>query len=91
MGGLESACRMAWLSHAAGCFYRIRMTAIGDPIDLQGTLVRDGAGFAVRAERGVLYHLQLRRVPVDHVEKRVRVVGTLIGEKLVEAEGVAPA
>jgi hypothetical protein len=45
----------------------------------------------VRAERGLLYHLQLHRVPVDHVEKRVRVVGVLIGERLVEAEGVAPA
>lgn len=54
-------------------------------------LVRDGAGFAIRAERGVLFHLQLHRVPVDHVEKRVRVVGRLIGERLIEADGVAPA
>jgi hypothetical protein len=67
------------------------MTGIGDTIELEGTLVRDGAGFALRAGRGVLYHLQLHRVPVDHVEKRVRVVGTLIGEHLVEADGVAPA
>ena len=63
----------------------------GDPITLEGTLIRDGAGFAIRAERGVIYHLQLHRVPVDHVEKRVRVVGMLIGERLIEAEGVAPA
>lgn len=67
------------------------MTQIGEPIQIEGTLVRDGGGFALRAERGLLYHLQLHRVPVDHVEKRVRVVGTLIGERLIEAEGVAPA
>lgn len=66
------------------------MAGIGDHIELEGTLVRDGAGFALRAERGVIYHLQLHRVPVDHVEKRVRVAGTLIEERLIEAEGVAP-
>lgn len=66
------------------------MSAIGDHIELEGTLIRDGAGFALRAERGAVYHLQLHRVPVDHVEKRVRVTGTLIAERLIEAEGVAP-
>ena len=67
------------------------MAEIGDPVSLEGTLIRDGAGFALRAERGVLYHLQLHRVPVDHVEKRVRVTGILIDERLIEAEGVARA
>lgn len=65
------------------------MTAIGDPIELEGTLIRDGAGFALRVERGLIYHLQLHRLPVDHVERRVRVVGMLIEERLIEAEGVA--
>jgi hypothetical protein len=63
----------------------------GEPIQIEGTLIRDGAGFAIRAERGVIYHLQLHRVPVDYVEKRVRVVGTLIEERVIETEGVAPA
>jgi hypothetical protein len=67
------------------------MAQTGDTIEIEGMLVRDGAGFAIRAERGVLFHLQLHRVPVDHVEKRVRVVGTLIGERLIEADGVAAA
>ncbi|GEM_PF-1005401 len=62
-----------------------------DSIRIEGTLVRESTGFALRVERGVLYHLQLHRVPVDLVEKRVRVTGTLIGERLIEAEGVAPA
>ena len=39
----------------------------------------------------MIYHLHLHRVPVDHVEKRVRVTGMLIGERLIEADGVAPA
>ncbi len=64
---------------------------IGAPITLEGTLIRDGAAFAIKAERGVVYHLHLHRVPVDHIEKRVRVVGTLIEERLIEADGVAPA
>jgi hypothetical protein len=67
------------------------MAQIGDPIELTGTLIRESGGFAVRVERGVVYHLQLHRVPVDHVEKRVRVVGTLVGDHLIEAEGVASA
>jgi hypothetical protein len=67
------------------------MAQIGDAIDMTGTLIRDGASFALRAERGVIYHLQLHRVPVDHVEKRVRVQGVLVEERLIEAEGVASA
>ncbi len=67
------------------------MAENGDIITLEGTLIRDGAGFALRAERGAIYHLHLHRVPVDHVEKRVRVTGTLIAERLIEADGVAPA
>jgi hypothetical protein len=67
------------------------MTETGNPIEITGTLIRDGAGFALRAERGVVYHLQLHRLPVDHVEKRVRIVGTLVEDRLIEAEGVAPA
>ena len=67
------------------------MAEIGDQIELSGTLIRDGASFGLRAERGVVYHLQLHRVPVDHVEKQVRVAGILIGERLIEAESVTPA
>lgn len=67
------------------------MIRIGDRVELCGTLIRDAAGFALRAERGVIFHLQLGRVPVEHVEKRVRIVGTLIADGLIEAEGVATA
>jgi hypothetical protein len=67
------------------------MTQSGDPIILTGTLIRDDAGFALRVERGVVYHLELRRTPVDHVEKRVHVTGRLIGDHRIEAEGVVLA
>lgn len=78
-----------FIDFAQGLALKGVMAEIGDHIELTGTLIRDGAGFALRAERGVIYHLQLHRVPVDHVEKQVRVAGTLIEERLIEAEGVA--
>ena len=67
------------------------MAEIGDQIELSGTLIRDGGGFAVRVERGVLFHLQLHRVPVDQVEKRVQIAGILIGERLIEVESLTLA
>ena len=49
-------------------------------------------GFRVTtADCGPSAVAELHRVPVDHVEKRVRVTGMLIGERLIEADGVAPA
>ncbi|GGE89994.1 DUF5818 domain-containing protein [Sphingomonas prati] len=62
---------------------------IGDAVDLSGTLVRDGGGFALQQDGGGLVRLDLHRLPVDRVEKRVRVIGTWIGEALVEADGVS--
>lgn len=66
------------------------MTDIESQITLVGTLMRDNAGFMLRADGGLRYHLQLHRVPVDHIQKRVRITGRLIGEQLIEAESVAP-
>lgn len=54
-------------------------------------LVRDGGAFALRRDLGGRYLLELQRVPVDHVEKRVRVTGVLVGDDLVCVEGVAAA
>jgi hypothetical protein len=67
------------------------MIAIGTRIDEVGTLIRDGAAFYLRRDIGGRYHLELHRTPVDLVEKRVRLVGTLVGPDLVNADGVAPA
>jgi hypothetical protein len=67
------------------------MTRIGTRIDETGTLVRDGGGFALRRDVGGRYQLDLHRVPVDEVEKRVRIVGTLVAEALVDVDGVSIA
>lgn len=67
------------------------MTDHPAPINETGTLVRDGGAFILRRDAGGRYQLQLQRTPVDLVEKRVRVVGTLIAPDLVSVEGVQRA
>ncbi|WP_380778765.1 DUF5818 domain-containing protein [Sphingomonas sp. R86520] len=67
------------------------MTAIGKRVDETGTLIRDGGAFYLRRDMGGRYELELPRTPVDLVEKRVRLIGTLVGSDLVNADGVAPA
>ena len=67
------------------------MLVIGTRVDEEGTLVRDGNAFYLRRDLGGRYQLELHRTPVDLVEKRVRVVGSLVGVDLVSADGVAPA
>ena len=67
------------------------MTTVGMRVDELGTLIRDGGAFYLRRDLGGRYQLQLQRTPVDLVEKRVRLIGTLISEELVSADGVGPA
>jgi hypothetical protein len=67
------------------------VTAIGTRIDETGTLLRDGGAFYMRRDAGGRYRLELQRTPVNLVEKRVRLIGTLVGDGLVSADGVAPA
>ena len=67
------------------------MTSIGTPIDETGLLVRDQGAFVLQCDRGARYVLELPRVPVDHVQKRVRVQGVMCGEGRVAAEGVSAA
>jgi len=61
----------------------------GDRVELIGRLVRNEGGFALSCEGGRVYHLQLPRVPVDDVEKQVRVTGRLLRTDVIEVEGVA--
>lgn len=58
-------------------------------MDETGRLQRDAAGFYLQRDHGGRYRLVLLRVPVDHVEKRVRVRGYYAGDDVVEADGVA--
>jgi len=67
------------------------MVAIGTRINETGTLIRDGGAFYLRRDAGGRYERELHRTPVDLVEKRVRLIGTLAGPGLVNADGVAPA
>jgi len=69
----------------------VGMLGVGAKIDETGTLIRDGGAFYLRRDQGGRYELELHRTPVDLVEKRVRLVGTLVGPALVNADGVAPA
>lgn len=63
---------------------------MGEQFEETGTLIRDGGGFALRRDAGGIYRLELSRTPVDHVEKRVRISGVLVGDDVVHVEGVAP-
>ncbi|WP_176591405.1 DUF5818 domain-containing protein [Sphingobium sp. EM0848] len=67
------------------------MMEIGARVDETGRLIRDEAGFLLQRDLGGAYRLVLLRVPVDHVEKRVRVQGFYAGNGIVEVEGVAAA
>jgi len=67
------------------------VAVVGTRIDEDGTLIREGGAFYLRRDLGGRYLLELQRTPVDLVEKRVRLVGTLVGPDLVSAHGVAPA
>lgn len=64
---------------------------VGTPVDETGTLVRDGGGFALRRDAGGMLRLDLHRVPVDRIEKRVRVQGVMVADGLVDVDGVAAA
>lgn len=66
------------------------MNAIGARVDETGTLLREAGGFQLRRDLGGRWKLDLHRVPVDHIEKRVRITGTIVGEDLVDVDGVAP-
>lgn len=64
------------------------MTAIGTNIDEAGTLLREGAAFVLRRDLGGRWILDLHRVPVDHVEKRVRITGTVVGDGVIDVNSL---
>ena len=66
------------------------MTYIGTRIEESGTLIREGGGFALRRDQGGRWKLDLHRVPVDHVEKRVRVSGVVVGDGLIDVVAIGP-
>lgn len=65
------------------------MGIIGSRVEEDGMLIRDGGGFALRRDSGGRYRLDLHRVPIDEVEKRVRMTGVLIADGHVDVDGIA--
>ncbi|WP_167071968.1 DUF5818 domain-containing protein [Sphingomonas vulcanisoli] len=61
---------------------------IGDRIDETGLLLRDGGGFQLRRDSGGRYELLLQRMPIDEVQKQVRVIGRYAGDDQIEVEGI---
>lgn len=66
------------------------MSNIGSRIEETGTLIADGGGFALRRDIGGRWKLDLHRVPVDRVEKRVRISGIIVGAGLVDVGALGP-
>ena len=65
-----------------------RMSTIGSRVDEIETLIHDGGGFALRRDIGGRWKLDLHRVPVDHVEKRVRISGIIVAEGLIDVDAL---
>lgn len=62
---------------------------IGQKIEETGLLLREGGSFYLRRDAGGRFTLDLRRTPVDEVEKRVLLIGTYVGTDLVDVDGVS--
>lgn len=67
------------------------IATIGASVDQTGRLLRDGGGFLFRSDEGRTWRLVLHRVPVDHIEKRVRLKGVYAGDGVIDVEGVSAA
>lgn len=65
------------------------MSGVGTRIVETGTLLREDGGFALRRDLGGRWLLDLHRVPVDHIEKRVVISGTIVSDDMIDVDGVA--
>jgi hypothetical protein len=62
----------------------------GEPVDETGLLVREGASFLLQRDAGGRWRLDLHRVPVDLVGKRVRIIGFKTADDRIDVEGAQP-
>ncbi len=67
------------------------MGTIGSRIEETGTLIREDSGFALRRDIGGRIRLDLHRVSVDGVDKRVHITGVLVAEGLIDVAEIADA
>lgn len=60
------------------------MSAIGTRVEETGTLLRDGEAHVLRRDSGGRWTLDLHRVSTDLFDQRVRLIGVIVEEGLVD-------
>ncbi|CAN5749260.1 hypothetical protein BH11PSE6_BH11PSE6_25910 [soil metagenome] len=65
------------------------MGTIGSRIEETGTLIREDGGFALRRDVGGRIRLDLHRVSVGEVDRRVHITGVLVAEGLIDVADIA--
>lgn len=53
-------------------------------------LIRARGGFALRLASGGRWKLDLHPVPINHVEKRVRISGIIVADGLIDVDALKP-
>lgn len=66
------------------------MSAIGTRVEETGTLLRDGEAHVLRRDSGGRWALDLHRVGIDLFDKRVRLMGVIVEEGLVDVIDIEP-
>ncbi len=66
------------------------MFAIGTRVEETGTLIRDGDAHVLRRDTGGRWTLDLHRVNTDLIDKRVRIMGVIVEEGLVDVIDIEP-
>ena len=66
------------------------MSAIGTRVEETGTLLRDGDAHVLRRDAGGRWTLDLHRVGTDLFDKRVRLMGVIVEEGLVDVMAIEP-
>jgi Protein of unknown function (DUF5818) len=66
------------------------ISSIGRRVDETGTLIRDGGDFALRRDMGRRWTRDMHRAPVDHVEKRLRISGVIVADRLIDVDALGP-
>lgn len=66
------------------------MSAIGTRVEETGTLLSDGDAHVLRRDAGGRWTLDLHRVSTDLIDKRVRLIGVIVEEGMVDVIDIEP-
>lgn len=66
------------------------MSAIGTRVEETGTLLRDGDAHVLRRDSGGRWTLDLHRVRTDLIDQRVRLIGVIVEEGMVDVIDIEP-